>query len=118
MIRRLIVIGMLVAGLSAAAIGSAASLAAQVERSSKANFEIVTVADGLERPWGLAFLPDGRMLVTERPGRLRIVSAEGKLSKPVAGVPKVAAVGQGGMLDVALDPDFANNQLIYLKARE
>jgi len=77
-----------------------------------------TVARGLEHPWGLAFLPDGRMLVTERPGRLRIVSVKGVLSPPLSGVPAVAAAGQGGLLDVALDPGFASNALIYLSFAE
>ena len=80
-----------------------------------APFRVVTVADGLEHPWSLAFLPDGRMLVTERPGRLRLISADGRLDpRPLAGVPKVAAVGQGGLLDVALHPQFARNGWIYL----
>ncbi|HEU5296907.1 MAG TPA: PQQ-dependent sugar dehydrogenase [Burkholderiaceae bacterium] len=74
----------------------------------------VTFATGLVNPWGLAFLPDGRLLVTERPGRMRIVSADGTtLSAPLAGVPAVHAQGQGGLLDVAIDPDFAINQLVY-----
>ena len=73
-----------------------------------------TVARGLQHAWAIEFLPDGRMLVTERPGRLRIVGANGELSAPLAGVPEVVAEGQGGLLDVALDPDFARNQLIYL----
>lgn len=73
-----------------------------------------TVASGLKHPWALAFLPDGRLLVTERPGRLRIVSMDGTVSAPLTGVPTVAAVGQGGLLDVALDPDFADNRLVYL----
>lgn len=79
---------------------------------------VETVAGGLEHPWGLAFLPDGRMLVTERPGRLRAVSKDGVLSDPLAGVPEVAASGQGGLLDVALDPDFASNRLVYLSYAE
>jgi len=79
---------------------------------------VETVAGGLEHPWGLAFLPDGRMLVTERPGRLRAVSKEGMLSEPLAGVPELAASGQGGLLDVALDPDFASNRLVYLSYAE
>ena len=83
------------------------------EQKSNVAFEIVTVAEGLQNPWGLAFLPDGRMLVTERPGRLRIVSPDGKLSEPVTGLPAVDARGQGGLLDVALDPQFATNRLIY-----
>jgi glucose/arabinose dehydrogenase len=79
---------------------------------------VQTVAGGLEHPWGLAFLPDGRMLVTERPGRLRIVGRDGRLSEPLAGVPQVAARGQGGLLDVALDPRFADNRLVYLSYAE
>jgi glucose/arabinose dehydrogenase len=77
-------------------------------------FDVVTVREGLVNPWGLAFLPNGKMLVTERPGRLRVVSADGKqMSEPVAGLPAVDGRGQGGLLDVALDPGFSNNQLIY-----
>ena len=76
-------------------------------------FEVVTVAEGLQNPWSLAFLPGGRMLVTERPGRLRVVSADGKLSAAVTGLPAVDARGQGGLLDVVLDPAFAKNNLIY-----
>jgi glucose/arabinose dehydrogenase len=76
------------------------------------------VARGLEHPWALAFLPDGRMLVTERPGRLRVVTAAGAVSAPVAGVPAVFATGQGGLLDVALDPAFAANRLVYLSYAE
>jgi len=75
---------------------------------------VITVARGLENPWGLGFLPDGRMLVTERPGRLRIVDKTGTVSKPLAGVPEVFARGQGGLLDVALDPDFQENGYVYL----
>lgn len=75
-------------------------------------------AEGLEHPWSLAFLPDGRALVTERPGRMRYVSPNGELSEPIAGVPQVDARGQGGLLDVALDPDFAQNGLIYLSYAE
>ena len=75
---------------------------------------VETVAGGLEHPWGLAFLPDGRMLVTERPGRLRIVTPDGAVSEPVDGLPEVAARGQGGLLDVALHPAFADNRIIYL----
>ena len=78
----------------------------------------VDVARGLEHPWGLAFLPDGRMLVTERPGRLRLVSKSGELSPPLTGVPQVYARGQGGLLDVALSPTFAQDQLVYLSFAE
>lgn len=76
------------------------------------------VADGLVHPWGLAFLPDGRMLVTERPGRLRIVGTDGTVSPPLDGVPEVYAVGQGGLLDVALHPRFVENRLVYLSYAE
>ncbi len=76
-------------------------------------FKIVPVADGFQNPWSLAFLPGGKMLVTERPGRLRVVSADGSKSEPVAGLPAVDARNQGGLLDVTLDPAFAKNGLIY-----
>ena len=79
---------------------------------------VTTVAEGLSSPWGLAFLPDGRMLVTERPGRLRIVERDGRVGATVAGVPKVDARGQGGLLDVALDPAFATNGRVYLSFSE
>ena len=79
---------------------------------------VVSVARGLEHPWGLALLPDGGMLVTERPGRLRRVGADGRLSEPLAGVPAVYARGQGGLLDVALSPDFTRDRLVYLSFSE
>jgi glucose/arabinose dehydrogenase len=81
-------------------------------------FTLTAVSDELENPWGLAFLPDGRLLVTERPGRLRIVATDGALSEPLANVPEVYHRGQGGLLDVALDPDFANNSTIYISYAE
>jgi glucose/arabinose dehydrogenase len=80
-------------------------------------FSVETVAKGLEHPWSLAFLPDGRMLVTERPGRLRL-AVDGKLSEPLVGVPRVYASGQGGLLDVALSPAFDKDRLIYLSFAE
>ncbi len=84
------------------------------EQKLNVAFSVVTVTEGLANPWGLAFLPDGRMLVTERPGRMRVVSADGRtMSEPVAGLPPVDARGQGGLLDVTLDPAFQKNQLIY-----
>ncbi|HEY1076931.1 MAG TPA: PQQ-dependent sugar dehydrogenase [Fontimonas sp.] len=93
----------------------AAACAAPPEFGSEAGPLAVTeVAKGLENPWSLAFLPDGRMLVTERPGRLRIVSAQGAVSAPLANVPAVAARGQGGLLDVVLAPDFAvSKQIVF-----
>ena len=71
------------------------------------------VASGLQNPWAVAFVGDGRMLVTERPGRLRVVAPNGTLSEPVAGVPTVDAVGQGGLLDLITDRDFARNRVLY-----
>ncbi len=79
---------------------------------------VETVATGLVHPWGLALLPDGRMIVTERPGRVRVVERDGRLGAPLTGVPAVAARGQGGMLDVTLDPQFASNRVIYLSFSE
>lgn len=79
---------------------------------------IEEVASGLEVPWSLAFLPDGRMLVTERTGRLRYVGADGAVSAPIEGVPAVHAQGQGGLLDVALSPTFSDDGLIYLSYAE
>ncbi len=84
------------------------------EQKLNVAFNVVPVAEGLVNPWGLAFLPDARMLVSERPGRLRVVSADGKqVSAPVAGLPEVDARGQGGLLGLAIDPAYQSNQLIY-----
>jgi aldose sugar dehydrogenase len=95
------------------------ALAAEGEIDTKqGSIKVQTFANGLEQPWGLAFLPDGRMLVTEKVGRLRIVDKDGKLSEPLKGVPKVFAEGQGGLLDVALDPKFGENSLVYLSYAE
>ncbi len=71
------------------------------------------VAEGLEHPWGLALLPDGQWLVTEKPGRMRVVSAQGRIGAPIGGLPAVAARGQGGLLDVILSPTFAQDRIIY-----
>ena len=81
--------------------------------SSAGELEVRTVASGLVNPWSLAFLPDGRMLVTERPGRIRLVTSEGQLSPPLKGVPEVFASGQGGLLDIAIDRSYAQNRTIY-----
>jgi glucose/arabinose dehydrogenase len=90
-----------------------ATAATQTFPSSAGPIQVETIVSGLQHPWGLAFLPDGRMLVTERPGNLRIVTPDGKLSAPVAGLPKVFAHGQGGLLDVAVDHNFSQNRTIY-----
>jgi aldose sugar dehydrogenase len=106
----------------AASIAVAAPVSAEITRApavkSKQTFKVETVAQGLVHPWGLGFLPDGRLIVTERPGRVRMVAATGTLSPPVRGVPRVYANGQGGLLDVALSPDFAATGLIYLSYAE
>jgi glucose/arabinose dehydrogenase len=86
---------------------------AQVLRSSAGNVAVETYARGLDHPWALAFLPDGRLLVTERPGRMRIVATDQKLSAALSGVPRVFASGQGGLLDVVLDRGYTENQTIY-----
>jgi glucose/arabinose dehydrogenase len=83
------------------------------EQKLNVTFDVVTVADSLENPWGLTFLPGGKLLVTERPGRLRIVAPDGKKSAPLTGLPAMDARNQGGLLDIALDPNFASNRLIY-----
>jgi glucose/arabinose dehydrogenase len=87
---------------------------AQTYSSSSGSLNVETIARGLDHPWGLAFLPDGKMLVTERPGRLRVMTRDGKLSPPVTGVPAVRASGQGGLHDIVLDRDFASNKIVYL----
>ncbi len=81
-------------------------------------WNLETVAKGLEHPWAIEFLPDGSMLVTERPGRLRLVSADGSVSDPVTGVPEVDNRNQGGLLDVAVAPDFESSRLIFLSFAE
>jgi glucose/arabinose dehydrogenase len=92
---------------------------AQDMQSEQGTLEVMPIATGLEHPWALAFLPDRQgMLVTERPGNLRVVSAGGKLSAPLNGVPKVWAKAQGGLLDVALSPDFKQDRMIYLSYAE
>lgn len=96
----------------------AGTAAPQTEASKAGELRIETVASGLEHPWAVALLPDGGFLVTERPGRLRRISADGAVSPPLAGVPEVFAVGQGGLLDVVLDPDFARNRRIWLSYAE
>jgi glucose/arabinose dehydrogenase len=87
-------------------------------RPGKLPVRVTDVVRGLEHPWGLAFLPEGSMLVTERPGRLRLVGPDGRLSEALAGVPAVQAGGQGGLLDVALSPGFAKDRLVYLSFAE
>ena len=86
--------------------------------TSDATARVVVMAGGLEHPWGMAFLPDDRALVTEKPGRLRIVTLDGHVGEPIGGVPKVHTVEQGGLLDVAIDPEFATDRFVYLSYAE
>ena len=104
--------------LLASAATGACQDAPQVAPSGETKITVTAVASGLSHPWSLAFLPDGRMLVTERPGRLRYVTREGALSDPITGVPEVYAEGQGGLLDVILDPAFEKNSTIYISYAE
>jgi len=98
---------------------SATSLGAQEPvTSDQEKFILETVAEGLSHPWGLAFLPDGAMLVTERRGQLRRVSAEGQVGEPITGLPEIQAGKQGGLLDVTLHPQFAENRLVYVSFTE
>jgi glucose/arabinose dehydrogenase len=97
------------------AFGGAPSAAEDpVFDSERERFRVVTLVRGLDHPWGMAFLPDGDMLITERPGRLLRVAGDTLEKRPVRGLPPLAAVGQGGLLDVALHPDFDTNGLVYL----
>jgi glucose/arabinose dehydrogenase len=90
-----------------------ATAQAPVQRSSLHDYRVVTVVEGLQNPWSLAFLPNGDMLVTEKPGRLRIVRGGKLLPDPVSGLPRLRTGGQGGLLDVVPHPNFASNKLLY-----
>ncbi len=107
----------LLVGLPAASFTPQFSSAATPQdaiQSDEHSFKVVTLAEGLDHPWGMAFLPDGGILITEKEGRLRLFTPDGLDPRPVEGVPRVAATGQGGLLDVALDPAFDDNRLVYL----
>lgn len=111
----------LLATLCAGALINTAALAAAPKelQSEQGTLEVTTITQGLEHPWALAFLPDRQgMLVTERPGNLRLIGADGKRSEPISGVPKVWAKGQGGLLDVVLSPTFKQDRLVYLSYAE
>ncbi|MBW3564882.1 MAG: PQQ-dependent sugar dehydrogenase [Acidobacteria bacterium] len=83
------------------------------EETTDVEFDLTVLADGLTNPWAVEPLPDGDLLVTEKPGRMRIVTASGSVGEPIRGVPEVDARGQGGLLDVALSPDFARDRMVY-----
>lgn len=104
--------------LCIAAIAPFASAKTLSVKTEGGNIQVKTIAEGLENIWGMAFLPDGSMLVTERRGRMRIVSADGKVGEPLAGLPEIYAQGQGGLLDVVLAPDFASSKKIYFSYSE
>ncbi|MCE5979655.1 PQQ-dependent sugar dehydrogenase [Pseudomonas sp. JR33AA] len=107
--------------LTAAALLPLWAYAAAEQRSPSEEGTLIvdTLADGLRNPWALVFLPGGKdMLVTERAGNLRLVNAEGKVGPPISGVPKVWAEGQGGLLDVALSPEFGKDRTVYLSYAE
>ena len=112
----LVLIACLTAGLPSAVKAQAPR--SPTPASIKGALDVQTITKGLEHPWGLAFLPDKRMLVTERPGRLRVVGPDGRLSEPLTGVPQVYASGQGGLLDVALSPTFEKDRFVYLSFAE
>jgi glucose/arabinose dehydrogenase len=97
---------------------AAAEITDAPAQKSKSAPKVETFAKGLVNPWGLAFLPDGRLLVTERPGRMRLIGKNGSLSQPLSGVPQVFTSRQGGLLDVALGPDFASSRLVYISYSE
>ena len=105
---------LLLLGLLIITLTSVSGHGASFYESEKARFRVVPLVSGLVHPWSLAFLPGGDLLITERPGRLRVVRLGHLLEVPIAGVPVVAAVGQGGLLDVVLHPDFATNRLLCL----
>lgn len=100
-------------GIPLLLIGSAMSTFSTSSFAQASKLQTEVVARGLENPWGLAFIDNGRMLVTERPGRMRVVQADGKLGAPIAGLPKIDAGGQGGLLDVQADSEFARNRTVY-----
>lgn len=105
----------LLACLVASPLVTAKALEVKTEAGA---IQVKTIAEGLQNVWSMAFLPDGRMLVTERPGRMRIVTPEGKVGAPLAGLPDIYAQGQGGLLDVVLAPDFATSKRIYFSYSE
>ena len=115
---RLLTTATLIAALGANCWPAKAEITKAPALKSKSTVTTTTFAKGLVHPWGMAFLPDGRLLVTERPGRMRLIAKDGQLSPPLGNVPAVYASGQGGLLDVALAPNFAASRMIYFSYSE
>ena len=110
----IVMLGLLAGAGACLILGTCGGVGASNQPRHIDGLRVVSVAAGLDHPWGLAFLPDGRMLITERPGRLRVVDAQGQLDPtPITGLPVVQDAGQGGLLDVAIDPDYATQPWIY-----
>jgi glucose/arabinose dehydrogenase len=109
---------LLAVAMGALSVPAKAEITNAPEVKEPSKIKVETYAKGLEHPWGMQFLPDGRLLVTERPGRLRYVNTDGRLSEAIEGVPAVAAINQGGLLDVLLAPDFEKSGVIYLSYGE
>ncbi len=103
----------IVLALWLAFLGVVPAAAAETYRTEKGNIAVDVIASGLPHPWGIDFLPDGRLIVTERGGKMRIVTQAGGVGEPIQGVPQPVVGGQGGLLDVAVHPNFAENRLIY-----
>lgn len=116
--KSLIILGLSVMGLCTPPASAQTRPVPQVVRTEAGNLAVEIWIGGLSGPWGAAFLPDGRLLVTEKSGNLRLVPRQGEILPPISGVPEVASRGQGGLLDVALDPDFATNRYVYLTYAE
>lgn len=111
-------LALLAYGLLAACSSAAKPAAPAPDQPTAGQVDVQVMAQGLANPWSIAFLPDGTALITERPGRLRLWQPDGGLSAPIAGVPDVYAAGQGGLLDVALSPAFADDRRVYLSFAE
>lgn len=124
--RKMLSLSIVFTGLTAGTVGGAGAFnlfsgeaTNSVLATEKGKIAVTRVAGELRHPWGMVFLPDGRMLVTERRGKvIRYITADGKKSEPLAGMPEILFSGQGGLFDVVLDPDFANNRLIYFSYNE
>ena len=109
----LIIVGILLATTAALALWQPRTMQKVLHRFDTQGLRPQVVAEGLEVPWGFDFLPDGRIVVTERPGRMRLIEADGRVGSPLTGLPPVAAAGEGGLLDVVVDPKFVSQPWLY-----